>query len=86
MSHGTKRSPAHLKTYRKPAKKGAPIAKPMAQPLIRSVKKSKGVVLLNPCFSSNTNVWYHETGSDGSDEMRNNTTTNATDCVIWRKC
>lgn len=57
MSHGTKRSPAHLKTKRNAAKKGAPRTSERAQLLKKSMTKRLGVVLLKPCFSSRTNVW-----------------------------
>jgi hypothetical protein len=56
MSHGTKRSPAHLKMYKKVARNGAPMANPRAHPLRRSATNKAGVVLLKPCFSSRTKV------------------------------
>lgn len=56
MSQGTNRSPAHLKMYRKAAKKGEPRTKASPHPLMRSMTNRLGVVLLNPCFSSSTNV------------------------------
>ena len=82
MSQGTKRSPAHLKIARKAERKGAPMTKPTAHDLRRSVTKRRRVVLLKPCFSSRTNVWYTESGSDGSEERKNNVKANAIDCVI----
>ena len=65
MSHGTKRSPAHLNTHKNAAKKGAPMANPIPQLFSRSVTNSEGVVLLKPCFSSNTKVEYIENGRVG---------------------
>jgi hypothetical protein len=56
MSHGTNLSPAHLKTYRKAARNGAPITKPSPQVLNKSPTNRDGVVLLKPCSSSSTNV------------------------------
>lgn len=56
MSQGTKRSPAHLKMDRNALRNGAPKANATAQPLTKSATNKPGVVLLNPCFSSNTKV------------------------------
>ena len=56
INQGTKRSPAHLKIYKKRAKNGPPNTIPITQLLMKSVMKSLGVVLLKPCFSSRTNV------------------------------
>ena len=85
MSQGTKRSPAHLKMARKAERKGAPMTKPTAHDLRRSVTNSRRVVLLKPCFSSRTNVWYTESGSDGSEERKNSVNANAMDCVIYMR-
>ena len=82
MSQGTKRSPAHLKMARNAERKGAPMTKPTAQDLRRSVTKRRRVVLLKPCFSSRTKVWYTESGSDGREEMKKRVKANAMDCVI----
>ena len=83
MSHGTKRSPAHLNTHKNAAKKGAPMANPIPQLFSRSVTNSEGVVLLKPCFSSNTKVEYIENGRVGIDDMKYTTQENATDCRIF---
>jgi len=41
---------------------GAPKANPSPHPLMRSAANVAGVVLLNPCFSSSTNVEYRDKG------------------------
>lgn len=77
ISQGTNRSPAHWKTLRKAAKKGAPMTNPIAQPLKRSATNKPGVVLLKPCFSSRTKVWYTESGIVGIDDTKKTTHANA---------
>lgn len=70
MSHGTKRSPAHLKTQINAERKGAPMASISSQLFKRSATNSFAVVLLKPCFSSSTNVWYKDKGMVGIVETR----------------
>src|SRR5258708_7292826 len=79
INHGTKRSPAHWKIYKKTARKGATRTKANPQPFKRSVMKSVGVVLLNPCFSSKTNVPYACSGKVGIEETTKRMNTNAMD-------
>jgi hypothetical protein len=79
INHGTKRSPAHWKMYKNTARKGAPRTKASPQPFRRSVMKSAGVVLLNPCFSSKTNVPYACNGRVGIEERTNRMNTKAMD-------
>ena len=49
----------------------------------RSVTKRAGVVLLNPCLSSSTNVSYREIGMAGMEVIIKITAVNARDCVIY---
>ena len=56
IKNGMKLSPAHLKIFKKAARNGPPIANPTNQYLSVSVMNTRGVVLLNPCFSSRTKV------------------------------
>ena len=52
----------------------------------KSVMNKVGVVLLNPCFSSSTNVWYTESSVLMRDKDRNSIPANASDCVILYQC
>lgn len=83
ISHGTKRSPAQRTTQRNAERNGVPIAKATSHPFRRSVTNSIGVVLLNPCFSSSTNVLYRSTGSDGSEEAMKSTAEKIMLCGIF---
>lgn len=85
INQGTNRSPAHLKMYKNAARNGPPRAKPSAHPLRRSATKRAGVVLLNPCFSSKTKVWYIDSGRVGIDEQKNKIATKAIDWIICRR-
>lgn len=85
ISHGKNLSPAHLKTYKKAERKGAPIAAVNNWLLTRSLTKRLGVVLLKPCFSSRTKVWYRENGIDWTVEMRTSIPAKMLDCRIYHK-
>jgi len=79
IKNGMKLSPAHLKIFKKAARNGAPNTNPTSQPLMVSVTNNPGVVLLNPCFSSRTKVWYAESGMLGIEETRNKIATKKSD-------
>lgn len=59
------------------------MANASSQLLSKSMANNDGAVLLNPCFSSSTNVWYTESGVLIADENTNRIAANARDWVIF---